>query len=102
MLMDDIFNSCVHEKVAQAAVACIGGVFADRVRHVAEDRGVTPGALAASAVRRFDQTASGDARDILRRALRGTDQPVLQGLRLIVEPSLEQSAESNSAELVAH
>ena len=44
MLMDDIFNSCTHEKVAQAAVACIGGVFADRVRHVAAVRGLTPGA----------------------------------------------------------
>jgi hypothetical protein len=53
-------------------------------------------------VRRFDQTASGDARDILSRALRGTDQPVLQGLRLIVEPSLEQATERKSAELVAH
>lgn len=102
MLVDDIFNSCAHEKVAQAALACIGGDFADRVRHVAAGRGVTPGAFAASAVRRFDQTASGDARDILRRALRGTDQPVLHGLRLIVEPSLEQAAECETAELVSH
>jgi aspartokinase-like uncharacterized kinase len=101
MLMDDIFHSCSHEKVAQAAVACIGGVFADRVRHVAADRGLTPGAFAASAVRRFDRTASGDARDILRRAVRGTDQPVLHGLRLIVEPSLEAMECDNKAELVS-
>jgi hypothetical protein len=102
MLMDDIFHSCAHEKVAQAAVACIGGAFADRVRHVAAVRGVTPGALAASAVRRFDRTASGDARDILSRALRGTDQPVLHGLRLILEPSLEEVDERAKAELVSH
>jgi aspartokinase-like uncharacterized kinase len=102
MLMNDIFNSCTHEKVAQAAVACIGGVFADRVRHVAAVRGLTPGAFAASAVRRFDRTASGDARDILRRALRGTDQPVLHGLRLILEPSLEEADESKRTELVSH
>ena len=101
MLMDDIFHSCSHEKVAQAAVACIGGVFADRVRHVAADRGLTPGAFAAKAVRSFDRTASGDARDILRRALRGTDQPVLHGLRLIVEPSLEAMECDNKAELVS-
>jgi hypothetical protein len=91
MLMDDIFHSCSHEKVAQAAVACIGGPFADRVRHVAAHHGVTPGAFAASAVRRFDRTASGDARDILRRALSGDDQPLLRGLRLIVEPSLDEA-----------
>ena len=102
MLMDDIFHSCTHEKVAQAAVACIGGVFADRVRHVAAVRGQTPGAFAADVVRRFDRTASGDARDILRRALRGSDQPVLQGLRLILEPSLEQTDECERAELVTH
>ena len=102
MLVDDIFNSCAHEKVAQAAVACIGGVFADRVRHVAAVRGLTPGAFAASAVRRFDRTASGDARDILRRAVRGTDQPVLHGLRLILEPSLEEVDEVENAELVSH
>jgi hypothetical protein len=101
MLMDDIFNSCAHEKVAQAAVACIGGVFAERVRHVAADRGLTPGALAAGAVRRFDRTASGDARDILRRAVRGTDQPVLHGLRLIVEPSLDEAAQCEKLELVS-
>ena len=101
MLMDDIFHSCSHEKVAQAAVACIGGAFADRVRHAAADHGLTPGAFAAKAVRRFDRTASGDARDILRRALRGTDQPVLQGLRLIVEPSLEAMECDNKAELVS-
>jgi hypothetical protein len=102
MLMDDIFNSCAHEKVAQAAVACIGGVFADRVRHVAAVRGLTPGAFAANVVRRFDRTASGDARDILRRALRGTDQPVLHGLRLILEPSLEEVDEREKAQLVSH
>ena len=101
MLMDDIFNSCAHEKVAQAAVACIGGVFADRVRHVAAVRGLTPGAFAANVVRRFDRTASGDARDILRRALRGSDQPILHGLRLIVEPSLETAVECEKAELVS-
>ena len=43
MLMDDIFHSCSHEKVAQAAVASIGGAFADRVRQVAAVRGLTPG-----------------------------------------------------------
>ena len=102
MLMDDIFHSCTHEKVAQAAVACIGGAFADRVRHVASVRGVTPGAFAASAVRRFDRNASGDARDILRRALRGTDQPILQGLRLILEPSLDEVDECQKVEMVSH
>jgi plasmid stability protein len=101
MLMDDIFHSCAHEKVAQAAVACIGGAFAERVRHVAADCGLTPGAFAAKAVRRFDRSASGDARDILRRALHGTDQPILHGLRLIVEPSLEEAAECGKAELVS-
>jgi aspartokinase-like uncharacterized kinase len=101
MLMDDIFHSCAHEKVAQAAVACIGGAFAERVRHVAADRGLTPGAFAAKAVRRFDRTASGDARDILRRAVRGTDQPILHGLRLIVEPSLEEAVVCDKAELVS-
>jgi hypothetical protein len=63
---------------------------------------LTPGAFAASAVRRFDRTASGDARDILRRALRGIDQPVLHGLRLILEPSLEEADESEKVELVSH
>jgi hypothetical protein len=63
---------------------------------------LTPGAFAASAVRRFDRTASGDARDILRRAVCGTDQPVLHGLRLILEPSLDEVDEREKAALVSH
>ncbi len=88
MVIQDIMNSCSNEKVAEAAVASIGGTFARRVRETAKRRGVRPGALAASAVLRFRSDARSTEFEALQRALAGEDLPLLRGFALIVEPAL--------------
>ncbi len=88
MVIQDIMNSCSNEKVAEAAVASIGGVFARRVRETARRRGVRPGALAASAVLRFRSSARSTEFEALQNAVAGDDLPLLRGFALIVEPAL--------------
>lgn len=93
MVVQDIMNSCSNEKVAEAAVASIGGAFARRVRETATRRGVRPGALAASAVLRFRSSARPGEFEALQSALSGDDLPLLRGFALIVEPELRERAE---------
>lgn len=88
MVVQDIVHSCSNEKVAAAALASIGGVFARQVHEAANRRGVLPGALAAAAVVRFRSEARAHDFERLQRAIAGDDTPVLRGFRLIVEPAL--------------
>jgi len=96
MVIHDIMNSCSNEKVAEAAVASIGGAFARRVRETASRRGLRPGALAASAVLRFRSSAKATEFEALKRAVAGDDLPLLRGLAFIVEPTLEASERSDN------
>ena len=88
MVIQDIINSCSNEKVAEAAVASIGGIFARRVRETARRRGVRPGALAASAVMRFRSNARAAEFEALQTAVSGEDLALLRRFALIVEPEL--------------
>lgn len=89
MLVADLIHSCSNDKVAQAALACIGGRFADRVRAAAHEKGVNVGRFVAVVVRDFARRADETAREALRETVSGADQPLLSGLRAVLEPALE-------------
>jgi hypothetical protein len=89
MLIADLIHSCSNDKVAQAAVACIGGCFAERVRAVARKKGVSVGKFVVVAVRDFARRADEAAHEELRAKIVGDDQPLLKGLREVLAPALE-------------
>jgi len=92
MLIADMIHSCSNEKVASAALACIGGPFADRVAAVARKNGLNAGRFVAIIVRDFARRANDEAQAALRERIAGDDQPLLFALRHIVEPALEEGA----------
>lgn len=92
MLVTDLIHSCSNEKVAQAALMCIGGRFAERVRVAAQEKGMNVGRFVACVVRDFARRADDGARDALRERITGDDQPLLMGLRAMLEPALEDGA----------
>ncbi|MBL8588666.1 MAG: hypothetical protein JNK46_09060 [Methylobacteriaceae bacterium] len=86
----DLLHSCAHPPVARAALASIGGPFAERVRRCAEARDLPAGVFAARAVARFADTASPADRGELAAAMRQSDQPLLAGLRAILAHALAE------------
>lgn len=92
MLLADLIHSCSNEKVAQAALMCIGGRFADRVRAAAAEKGVSVGRFVVIAVRDFARRADDGVREAIREKISGSDQPLLSGLRAVLEPALEDGA----------
>lgn len=92
MLVTDLIHSCSNDKVAQAATFCIGGAFAERVRAVAQENGVSEGRFVAVIMRDFALRANDEARAELAREISGCDQPILHGLRHVVEAALEDGA----------
>jgi hypothetical protein len=92
MLVADLIHSCSNEMVAQAALASIGGRFADRVRGAAQEKGVSVGRFVASVVRDFSRRADDSMREALAARLIGADQPLLKGLCAVLEPVLEDGA----------
>jgi hypothetical protein len=88
MQFAEIFRSCSHEKVAEAAVASIGFDFRKTIEEAAARRGTSTGGLAVACVRDF--ASSADERDwqALERKLKHADMPVLDGLRHILETTL--------------
>jgi hypothetical protein len=93
MLVTDLIHSCSNDQVAQAATSCIGGVFAERVRAVAQENGVSEGRFVAVVVRDFAQRADDAERAQLAHEMAGCDQPILSGLRRVVEKALEGGAQ---------
>lgn len=91
MVIADLIHSCSNASVAEAAVACIGGGFAERVAAVAVKNGMNVGRFVAAVVRDFGRRADDEAIDALRRRVAGTDQPLLQGLVHVVEPILREN-----------
>lgn len=92
MLIADLIHSCSNDNVAQAALACIGGRFADRVRAAAREKGMNVGGFVTIVVREFARRADEAAREAVREKMAGEDQPLLQGLRVVLEPALEDGA----------
>ena len=89
MLIADMIHSCSNDKVAQAAVSCIGGQFCERAHAVARRNGLNVGRFVAIVVRHFALRANDETHAALRVKIAGADQPLLLGLRHIVEPALE-------------
>lgn len=92
MLVTDLIHSCSNEMVAQAALKCIGGRFAERVRVAAQEKGMSVGRFVSIVVRDFARRADDGVREALRERITGDDQPLLKGLRAVLEPALEEGA----------
>jgi hypothetical protein len=92
MLVADLIHSCSNEKVAQAALASIGGRFADRVCAAAREKGVSVGKFVAIIVSDYARRADDAMREALRERITGEDQPLLHGLRAVLETALEEGA----------
>lgn len=91
MLIADLIHSCSNEKVALAALNCIGGRIAERVNICAHEKGMTSGAFVAAVIYRFARRADPASREALREKLTGYDQPILEGLRTLLESALADS-----------
>jgi len=93
MLLDEIVNSCMHERVAEAALASLGADIPQRVRLIAREREMSAGAYVAALVRRFVWRAGPGEHRALARAVRRTQAPMLAGLRHILRTMLKEERE---------
>jgi len=89
MIVREILRTCSNPHVARAAVASIGGDFAQRFSRDAANRNLTSGTFAAGIVRRFSHRAGAHDWKGVDEATRGADQPILSGLRFILERGVE-------------
>ena len=89
MIVREIVLTCSNPHVARAAVASIGGDFARRFSRDAAKRNLTSGVFAARLVRRFSRQAGDGDWEGVDEATRGADQPILSGLRYILERGVE-------------
>ena len=80
----EIVRTCSNAHVARAALASIGGEFAEQFTADASRRDLPSGVLAARMVRAFAVHAADDERRSVDAVARGADQPVLAGLRYIL------------------
>jgi hypothetical protein len=87
MIYREIVHTCSNSEVARAAVDSIGGEFARRFAADASQRHLTSGAWAAKLVRDFANRADEIEWHRVNSATRGSDQPILTGLRYILERS---------------
>ena len=85
MIVREIVLTCSNPHVARAAVLSIGGDFARRLSRDAAKRNLTSGVFAAGLVRRFSRRAGDGDWESVGRVARGADQPILSGLRYILE-----------------
>jgi hypothetical protein len=90
MLIADMIHSCSNDDVAHAAVASIGGRFAERVRIAAARNGLKAGRFVSLLVRDFARRADTKTLDDLSGDIAGADHPLLCGLVRIVEPGLDE------------
>ncbi len=84
----EIVRTCSNAHVAHAALASIGGEFAQRFAADASRRDLTTGVFAARLVRDFAIAADQDEWEGVKAATRGADQPILSGLRYILDRRL--------------
>ena len=89
MIVREIVSTCSNPHVASAAIASIGGDFARRFERDAADRNLSSGTVASCLVRHFARRAGDSDWQGVGEATRGADTPILNGLRFILERSLE-------------
>jgi hypothetical protein len=88
MIYREIVHTCSNSYVADAALVSIGGEFARVVADDANRHAMSRGAYAAKLVRDFAREArDGDEMNVTAAA-RGSEQPILSGLRYILERGL--------------
>jgi hypothetical protein len=81
----EIVHTCSNSEVARAAVVSIGGEFAQRFAADASRRDLSSGVWAARLVREFADKADEVEWHRVSAAAYGADQPILGGLRYILE-----------------
>jgi hypothetical protein len=84
----EIVRTCTNAHVARAAVASIGGDFAEKFAENASRRDLPSGVFAARLVRDFAIRADDEDWEAVGRATHGADQPILSGLRYILDRHL--------------
>jgi hypothetical protein len=92
MIVREIVRTCSNPHVAHAAVASIGGEFARRFVTDAAKRNLSSGLFAAGIVRRFSRHAGEQDWQEVGEVTRGADQPILSGLKYILEHGVELDA----------
>jgi hypothetical protein len=85
MIYREIVHTCSNSEVARAAVDSIGGEFARCFSAAASQRDLSSGAWAARLVREFADKADEVEWHRVSAAAYGADQPILGGLRYILE-----------------
>lgn len=85
MIYREIVHTCSNTEVARAAVKSIGGDFAREFVAEATRRELPSGVLAARLVREFADKADEVELQSVVAATHGSDQPILSGLRYILE-----------------
>ena len=88
-MLNDILHCCANDHVAKAAVASIGGDFARRVALVANALGLSFGPYAAREIRSFADEADASELTALVDFIQGSDHPVLDGVRYILQRALD-------------
>ena len=89
MIVREIVQTCSNPHVARAAVASIGGEFARQFLSDAAKRNLSGGLFAAGLVSRFSRQAGAREWEGVDDAVRGADQPILSGLKYILERGVE-------------
>ena len=88
MIYHEIVHTCSNSYVADAALISLGGDIARVVQDDANRHAMSRGAYAAKLVRDFAREAKDrDALEVAAAA-RGSQQPILSGLRFILERGL--------------
>ena len=85
MIYREIVHTCSNSYVADAALISIGGEIARAVADDANRHAMTRGAYAAKLVRDFASHADDRERGRVLAATQGSEQPILSGLRYILE-----------------
>lgn len=85
MIYGEIVRTCTNSHVAEAAVQSLGGEIALLLSEDADRVAMTRGDYAAKLVRDFARSADAGERGRLLAATRGSQHPILSGLRYILE-----------------
>jgi len=88
LIAREIVVTCSHPEVARAAMASIGGDFAEQFSRDAESRNLTSGLFAAKLVNAFARKARQGDWAGLHDAIRGADMPILSGLRFVLDRAM--------------
>jgi hypothetical protein len=89
MIYREIVHTCSNSYVADAALISIGGEIARAIADDANRHAMTRGAYAAKLVREFASHADDRERGRVQAAAHGSEQPILSGLRYILEKGVE-------------